>query len=190
MKTVIETKNTDAYNTNISVFEWSIAYDRKIYRQMGEYIKKNIWEHMDEKLVKDIFIDMTNAKNTHADTDTYINRCKQHLSKIEAFLDNKWITKTLSFPDNYLQRLIKQQIGIFTTTNDTELSLSKVLVMWTEAELADDKKNRTITVTPLAKTIIANILTLLIMQEQEDKKPKITPKETIYMVRKNKKTVA
>ncbi|MEI7918651.1 MAG: hypothetical protein WCH65_00065 [bacterium] len=65
-----------------------------------------------------------------------------------------------------------------------------MLVIGTPQELADDKKNRIVTITPLAKTIIANILTLLVMQEQEQTKPKIVPKTTIHMVRKKKKTVA
>lgn len=190
---MINTIAKDSYDEHVSLHAGSIAYDRKVYRELWSYIDKHIWDTLNKEEIKDIFWDIRTATTKDNSLATYLDVCKKHLPILQTHLSHSpfnWMLQTLSLPTNYIDRLLAQQINIFKTTNDTHLSIWRMLVMGTKEELEKDKEARNpknTNITPIAKTLIINILSLLLLQEEQKKSAKIKPKMVITM--KRKKTV-
>lgn len=173
----------DHYNSSLhNLVSKGIAYDNKVYEWIWTYIKNNLWQQMDKDWVKKVVFVLDDPLQEYDDDIVLIKKV------LKSFLPT--VKKSLKIDDTHLlkdriksptrrvgliDRLIKQQLNLYKETRDKSWLLTKVLQEWPEKhaitmmqprkkELVGDKVPQT------QKTIIANILTYMILEEELKKK--------------------
>lgn len=152
MTNTLDTK--DQYNSSLkNLIPDTIAYDNKLYGSIWAYIKENLWNHMDDILQK-YGNDMKKITKTSPEM---ISEIKKMLN-----IDDQHPLKNRLHITGSIDRLIQQQINLYKNSLQTSWSIVEVFQQWSEEghPLAAN------TVSSTDKTIIANILILMILEEE------------------------
>lgn len=181
---IVLMKKTDQktqYNSslqNLIPLKERIRYDKEVYGGIWSYIEKHLWKHMDKEWVKKVVFILDDPMGEYGDNVEMIKKVLQNfLPTVKKALnidDKHQLKDRIQTPlrgEWLLDRLIQQQFNLYRQKRNSWWLLTKVLQEWpqknyidttkpSKKELVSDKIPQT------QKTIIANILTFMILEEE------------------------
>lgn len=175
----------------------SISYDRKIHKAIAPYIEEHLWKHMDKDRVKKaVFIlddPLLEYKNDYKTIKIVLKKFLPKIKKLLAIDENnqlKDMLTTTSWISSFIDRNIKQRVDLYMINKTSRGYIVEVLQTWPKKGYTDltqpyTKKIINDTVPNIQKSIIANIMILMILEEEINKQIKNTPKKIIHKIEKD-----
>ena len=167
------------YNPSLQTFiPGGIRDDKNVYEGVWTYIEKHLWKYMDKDRVKKVVFVLDDPLQEYGNDVEMIKVMLRHfLPKIKRILnvddehplkdriDSKLKDKHL------LDRLINQQINLYREQRNTWWMITKILQEGPAIDINQPHKKQLTTklVPQTQKTIIANILTFMILKEELQK---------------------
>jgi len=165
----------DQYNSSLhTLIPGGIAYDKKAYKEIWEYIKKHLWKHMNKDWVKKaVFVLDDPLQEYGNDKGIFKQVLRNFLPTVKKALkiDKQHPLKNQLSITIPMDRLIQQQFNLYNHIVKTSWLLTEVLQQkWSENSKKSTTKSLVVDKVPSnRKTIIANILIFMILEEELQK---------------------
>lgn len=171
----------------------TISYDRKVYEEITPYIKDHLWKHMDKNRVrKAIFVLDDPLMEYGNDPEMIKTVLKNFLPEVRKLLhidDQHQIKDSLPnklFDWNLIDHNIKQQIHLYINNKYTSGGIVEILQEWPKKWYIDltkpyTKKIVNKNIPDTHKSIVANLMVLMILQEEFKKTPRDTNVKVIHL---------
>ncbi len=167
------------YNPSLQTFiPDSIRDDKNAYKEVWTYIQENLWKYMDKDRVKKAVFVLDDPLQEYGNDIEMVKVMLRHfLPKVKKILnvDDKHPLKDRidsKLKDKHLlDRLINQQINLYREQRNTWWLITKILQEGPAIDMNQPHKKQLTTklVPQTQKTIIANILTFMILEEELQK---------------------
>lgn len=182
---VLMTVDKIDYNPSLhNLIEW--PRNDKSHQQLWTYIQKHLRKYMDENWVKEVISILDDPLREYNDEASIREALQKILPKVKEALkiDDanplKKMINTRLLDKDLSERLIKQRLKLYREMTSKWWMLTKVFQYWVEQRDHIDMKEpearantelKVDNVDQTGKTIIANILTLMILWEELGKEP-------------------
>jgi len=172
-----KTDKKDQYNTFLyNQIPNKIAYDKKIYEKIWSYIQEKLWKHMDTDFIEKVVFVLDDPWYEYENDPEMIKKllkCFVPSIKKKLKIDKEHPLKdridTYIWNKDWIDRLIQQQYNLYKHQITTWGMISQILSAWPDTKQPGKKILLNGMVPQTQKTIIATILTLMILEEEFSK---------------------
>lgn len=188
-------KTQDGYSSSTyNAIPDHIAYDRKLYEGIAPYIQEHLWKHMDKDRVKKAVFVLDDPLMEYGNGNDYEMVkmvLKNFLPKVKKLLkiDKNHKLKDMLWEKNiawsFVDRNIKQRFDLYISNKTTRGGIVQILQEWPKKnhiDLTQKHTKRIIndTVPNTQKSIIANIMILMILEEEMKEHMKNMPNKIVH----------
>lgn len=188
-------KTQDGYSSSTyNAIPDHIAYDRKLYEGIAPYIQEHLWKHMDKDRVKKAVFVLDDPLMEYGNGNDYEMVkvvLKNFLPKVKKLLkidkDHKLINilweNTIDW--SFVDRNIKQQFDLYTENKLRHWRIVQILQDWPKKNYIDLRQPHTKKIVndkipSYQKSLIANMMILMILEEETKEHMKTIPNKIVH----------